>query len=107
MVHEVMDPLHHGGRGTAAPQAASAAKLTVGLGIIATLLNPLAARAAPLAAAAAVNVGLILLLAVAIGTVELLVARLKLRAVPQYIVVALVAGAVALLATTWGGGRAG
>ena len=105
MVHEVMI-LDHGGRELAALQAASAAKLTVGLGIIATLVNPLAARAAPIATAA-VNVGLILLLAVAIGTVESLVARLKLRAVPQYIVVALVAGAVALLATTWGGGRAG
>lgn len=102
MVHEVMI-LDHSGPELAAVQAGSAIKMTVGLGLVATLLNPLVGRAA-LPAVAAVNVVLLLVLAVAIGTVESLIARLRLRTVPQYIVVALVAASVALLATTWRGG---
>lgn len=102
MVHEVMI-LDHSGPELAAVQAGSAIKMTVGLGLVATLLNPLVGRAA-LPAVAAANVVLLLVLAVAIGTVESLIARLRLRTVPQYIVVALVAASVALLATTWRGG---
>jgi formate hydrogenlyase subunit 4 len=105
MVHEVMI-LDHSGPDLAALEAGAAIKLTVGLGIVAALLNPLEGRAAaPLVAAA--NIALCLFLAVAIGTVESLVARLKLRVVPQYIVVALVAAGVALLATTWRTGGVG
>jgi formate hydrogenlyase subunit 4 len=99
MVHEVMI-LDHSGPDLAALHVGSAVKLTVGLSMIAALLNPLAGRAAP-ALAAATNLALTLALAVGIGTVESLIARLKLRAVPQYIVVALVAAGVALLATTF------
>lgn len=99
MVHEVMI-LDHSGPELAALQVGSAIKLTVGLALVAAILNPLTGRAAP-ALAAAANVALCLLLAVAIGTVESLIARWKLRAVPQFIVVALIAAGVALLATTW------
>jgi hypothetical protein len=84
-------------------QAGSAIKLTVGLGLIATLCNPLVGRAAwPVVAA--MNAALCLLLAIAVGTVESLIARLKLRAVPQYILVAIIAAGAALLATTFRGG---
>jgi len=100
MVHEVM-VLDHSGPDLAALQTAGAAKLTIGLGIIATLLNPLADQRSA-TAATLVNVALILLLAIFMGTIESLVARLQLRAVPQFIVVALLAGSLALLATTWG-----
>ncbi len=102
MVHEVMI-LDHSGPDLAALQLGAAMKLTVGLGLIATLLNPLVGRA-PAPTVALVNVGLCVALAVVIGTVESLIARLKLRAVPQYVVVALVAASAALLATTWRGG---
>lgn len=102
MVHEVMI-LDHSGPELAALQMASAIKLTTGLGLVATLLNPLVGRAA-MFPTAALNVGLVLGLAVAIGTIESVIARLKLRTVPQYIVIALVAAGVALLATTWRGG---
>jgi formate hydrogenlyase subunit 4 len=102
MVHEVMI-LDHSGPELAALQAGSAIKLTAGLGLVATLLNPLVGRAPNLAVAAA-NVALCLLLAIAIGTVESLVARLRLRSVPQYILVALVAAGAALLASTFRGG---
>jgi formate hydrogenlyase subunit 4 len=99
MVHEVMI-LDHSGPDLAALQTGSAIKLTTGLGLIATLLDPLAGRANGLLAAAA-NILLCLALAVLVGTVESLIARLKLRVIPQYIVVALVAAGIALLATTW------
>jgi formate hydrogenlyase subunit 4 len=105
MVHEVMI-LDHSGPDLAALHVGSAIKLTVGLSLIAALLNPVVGRASP-AVVGVANIGITILLAVAIGTVESLVARLKLRAVPQYIVVALVAAAVALLATTFRAGGAG
>lgn len=99
MVHEVMI-LDHSGPDLAALQAGSALKLTVGLGLVASLLDPFAGRAGVLVAAAG-NLLVLALLAVLVGTIESLIARLKLRVVPQYVVVALVAAAVALLATTW------
>ena len=105
MVHEVMI-LDHSGPDLAALHAGSAMKLTVGLSLIAALINPLVGKASALVIGAA-NLGITILLAIAIGTVESLIARLKLRAVPQYIVVALVAAGVALLATTFRRGGAG
>jgi formate hydrogenlyase subunit 4 len=99
MVHEVMI-LDHSGPDLAALQLGSAMKLTVGLSLVASLLNPFVGWAAPLTVGAC-NLGLILLLAVAVGTVESLIARLKLSFVPRYIVIALVAGGIALLATTF------
>jgi formate hydrogenlyase subunit 4 len=104
MVHEVMI-LDHSGPDLAALQAGSALKLTVGLSLIASLVNPLVGRANALVVGVG-NVALTLLLAAAIGTVESVVARLKLRAVPQYILVAVVAAGLALLGTTFrvGGG---
>ena len=104
MVHEVMI-LDHSGPDLAALQAGSAIKLTVGLSLIAALLNPLVGKGPALAGAA--NLLITLALAAVIGTVESLVARLKLRAVPQYIVLALVVAGVALLATTFRTGGAG
>lgn len=99
MVHEVMI-LDHSGPDLAALQLGSAIKLTVGLSLIAALVNPLVGHVgAPLVGAA--NLVITLLLGVAIGTVESMIARLKLRAVPQYIVVAFVAAGIALLATTF------
>jgi formate hydrogenlyase subunit 4 len=105
MVHEVMI-LDHSGPDLAALEVAAAVKLTVGLSLVACLLNPFVGRASG-ALVAAANVGLVLVLAAVQGTVESLVARLKLRAVPQYIVVALVAAGVALLATTFHAGGEG
>jgi formate hydrogenlyase subunit 4 len=99
MIHEVM-VLDHSGPELAAIQTGAAVKLTVGVSIIAALLNPWAGSARVVPAAIA-NVLLCVAVAALLGSVESLVARLKLRAVPQYIVVALVAGGVALLATTW------
>lgn len=105
MVHEVMI-LDHSGPDLAALQAAAAVKLTVGLSLIAALINPLSGAGEP-ALVGAVNVLIVLALAVVIGTVESLIARLKLQAVPQYIIVAFVAAGVALLATTFRTGGAG
>jgi formate hydrogenlyase subunit 4 len=102
MVHEVMI-LDHSGPDLAALNAGAAMKLTVGLALVAALLNPAAGRAGPLVTAAT-NVGLTLVLAAAIGTVESLVARLKMRAVPQYIMAGLFAAGIALLATTFAAG---
>lgn len=102
MVHEVMI-LDHSGPDLAALQAGSAMKLTVGLSLVATLLNPAVGRAGPIVAGA-LNVALTLVLAVAIGTTESLIARLKMRAVPQYIVAGVIAAGIAVLATTFGGG---
>ena len=105
MVHEGMI-LDHSGPDLAALQLGSAVKLTVGLALIAALLNPFGHTSSPVVAAAA-NLVITLLLAVVIGTVESLIARLKLRAVPQYILVAMVASGIALLATTFRTGGAG
>jgi formate hydrogenlyase subunit 4 len=99
MIHEVM-VLDHSGPELAAIQVGAAVKLTVGVSLIATLLNPWAGSAS-WALAAIGNVLLCLVLAALIGSIESLVARLKLRAVPQYILASIVAGGVALLATTW------
>ena len=105
MVHEVM-VLDHSGPDLAALQAGAAIKLTVGLSLIAALLNPLVGNAS-LVAVGAGNLAMTLLLAVVLGTVESVMARLKLRSVPQYIVVAIVAAGIALLATTFRTGGAG
>lgn len=105
MIHEVMI-LDHSGPDLAAMQAASAVKLTVGLSLIATLINPLIGRAHGVIVALA-NVLICVGLAIGIGTVESLIARLKMRAVPQYVLVAIVAGGAALLATTFLGAHGG
>ena len=102
MVHEVMT-LDHSGPDLAALQAGAALKLTVGLSLVAALVNPMVGRAGMLAVSA-MNVVLTLVLAIGIGTVESLVARLKMRAVPQYIIAGVALAGVALLATTFGAG---
>jgi formate hydrogenlyase subunit 4 len=101
MIHEVMI-LDHSGPDLAALQYASAMKMTVGIALLATLLNPWTGNhSAGLAAAA--NVGISLSIAVVIGTVESVIARFKLSAVPQYILAATAAAIVALIATSWRG----
>jgi formate hydrogenlyase subunit 4 len=101
MIHEVM-VLDHSGPDLAAVQATAGLKLTLGLALIATLLNPFASGSSP-ALALLGNVVLIGFGAVAVGTVESLMARLQLRVVPRYLLLAAGAGAVAVLATTWQG----
>ncbi len=106
MIHEVMI-LDHSGPDLAAMQYASAIKMTVCAGLLATLLNPLSGSSRSGSLIAVVNIGLILGVAVLVGTIESLIARLKLKAIPQYVLVALVAAFVALLASTWHSGAAG
>jgi len=103
MVHEVM-VLDHSGPDLAALQVGAAMKLTVGLSLIAALVNPAVGHAGPLVTGV-LNVAITLLFAVIVGTVESLIARLKMSDVPRYIVAAVVAGGIALLTTTFGGGR--
>lgn len=104
MIHEVMI-LDHSGPDLAVIQVGSALKMTVGLALLACLLNP-AVGHAPLPIVSIVHAAITLVLATVTGTIESLIARFKLRAVPQYILVAIVASGVALLATTFrvGGG---
>jgi len=95
MIHEVMI-LDHSARELAALQLAAAMKLTIGLYVLAALLDPW--PGVPLA-----HAGATLVLAVVVGAVESFTARLKLNAIPQYILFSLVAASVALLATSWRG----
>ena len=104
MIHEVM-VLDHSGPDLSAIQLESALKLTVGLSLVAALLNPFAERGSAVTAAVA-SVAIILVLAVVVGTIESLVARLRMRAVAQYVLAGMVAAGCALLATTFGGGGA-
>ncbi len=101
MIHEVMI-LDHSGPDLAALQYGSAIKMTVGIALLSTLLNPWAgSHGAGLAAAG--NIAIALVIAVVIGTLESLIARFKLSAVPQYILAATAAAIVALIATSWRG----
>ncbi len=101
MVHEVM-VLDHSGPELAAIQASAALKLTLGIALIAALVNPWSGTD-HVALAAATNLGGSLVIAVLIGTVESLIARLQLRVVPRYLLTAVIAGALAVFATTWQG----
>jgi formate hydrogenlyase subunit 4 len=98
MIHEVM-VLDHSGAELAAIHHAAAIKLTCGVALIATLLNPWSGEAS--ARAAGANLALILGVTIGLGTIESLIARLRMRTVPQYVAVALIAGVIALLATAW------
>ena len=95
MIHEVMI-LDHSGPELAALQASAAMKLTLGLSILAALVNPWPGSPAA-------HVAACLLLAVLVGTIESIIARFKMSAIPQFILAGLVAAAVALLATSWRG----
>ncbi len=100
MIREVMI-LDHSGPDLAVLQYGSALKMTVGITLLAALVNPWAGADHVMAVAAAANVGISLVIAVVIGTVESMVARLKLSTVPQYILAATIAAFVALIATSW------
>lgn len=104
MIHEAM-VLDHCGPDLAAIQLASSLKLTVGLSLVAALLNPFTRGGAP-ALTAATSVLIVLVLAVVVGTIESLVARLRMRVVAQYVLAGMVAAGCALLATTFDGGGA-
>ena len=99
MIHEVMI-LDHSGPELAALQAGSALKLTIGLAVVATLLNPWSGQQ-HVALAAVANIAIMLLLAVVVGTLESLIARLRLNAIPNLILAGLAGATVALLATAW------
>lgn len=104
MIHEVM-VLDHSGPELAAMQYAAAVKMTLYAGLVAALLNPFDAHAAPLAAIAA-SLGLMAAVAVAVGCVESLMARLRMRHVPRYLMLATVLAALGLGAAGWIAGAA-
>jgi formate hydrogenlyase subunit 4 len=99
MIHEVMI-LDHSGPELAALQYAAAVKITIGAGLLATLLNPLIGIADPVLSAA-VNVGLVLAVGILVGCVESLIARFQMKAIAHYILVGLIAASVALLSVVW------
>jgi formate hydrogenlyase subunit 4 len=100
MVHEVMI-LDHSGPELAIVQYASAMKMTMLAGIIASLLNPFSAGAGPLSAllSAMVSVGLLVLIAIVVGLIESLIARLRFRALPLFTLSAFMAVLLALVVT--------
>jgi formate hydrogenlyase subunit 4 len=102
MIHEVM-VLDHSGPELAAMQFAGALKMTTYAGLIAALLNPFDAAAAPLAAVAT-SLALMALVAVAVGFVESLSARLRMRLVPRYLMLASIGAGLCLAAaaSAWG-----
>lgn len=104
MIHEAM-VLDHSGPELAAIQLGGALKLTVGLSLVAALLNPFVRHSGALLVSGA-SVMIVLFLAVIIGTIESLVARLRMHAVAQYVLAGMVAAGCALLATTFNGGDA-
>jgi len=99
MVHEVMI-LDHSGPDLAALQFGSALKMTIGISLLAALLNPWSEGHGAVSAVGASFV-LCFLIAIIIGTTESLVARLKLRTVPQYILASTIAAFIAVIATSW------
>jgi formate hydrogenlyase subunit 4 len=101
MVHEVM-VLDHSGPELAAMQYAAALKMTVYAGLIAALLNPVDATAAPLFSVLAALL-IMATVAVTVGCIESLVARLPLRQVPRYLMLASLLAALCLLAAGWTG----
>ncbi len=98
MVHEVMI-LDHSGPELAIVQYASAMKMTVLAGIIASVLNPLSVTDEPLQAvlSVGVSIGLIVVIAVVIGLIESLTARLRFRTLPLFTFSAFLAVLVSLV----------
>ena len=99
MIHEVMI-LDHSGPELAAMQYAAGLKMTIYAGLIAALLNPFDAVAAPLPAVLAALL-IMALVAVAVGCVESLMARLRLRLVPRYLMLASLLAALCLGGAGW------
>jgi formate hydrogenlyase subunit 4 len=100
MVHEVMI-LDHSGPELAIVQYASAMKMTMLAGIVASILNPLSASAGPLQAvlAAIASAVLIALVAILVGLIESVTARLRFRALPLFTMSAFIAVLLALVVT--------
>jgi len=100
MVHEVMI-LDHSGPELAMVQYASAMKMTLLAGIIASILNPFSAGVSlpSTALAEIVSLALIALIAVSVGLIESLTARLRFRAIPLFTLSAFMAVVVALVIT--------
>ena len=99
MVHEVMI-LDHSGPELAAMQYASALKLNLYAGLIATLLNPFDPQTR-LSACAVFSLLTMALVAIAVGCVESLMARLRLQLVPLYLLAASLAAALCLGLAGW------
>lgn len=100
MVHEVMI-LDHSGPELAIVQYASAMKMTIFAGIVASILNPFSVNAGPLSALIAVVASAVLIaaIAIAVGLIESLTARLRFRALPLLTMSAFVAVLLALVVT--------
>lgn len=100
MVHEVMI-LDHSGPELAIVQYASAMKMTMLAGIVASILNPFSASGTPLSCALAAITSLVLVagVAIVIGLLESLTARLRFRALPLFTFSAFVAVLLALVIT--------
>lgn len=103
MIHEVMI-LDHSGPDLAFLQYAAGLKLTLYAGIVAALVNPFVADAAPIPSALT-SLGLMLGVAVLVGCMESLLARLKMRLVPQFAFFISLLGLAALLLATTQPGR--
>ncbi|MDB5389884.1 MAG: putative hydrogenase 4, component [Planctomycetaceae bacterium] len=100
MVHEVMI-LDHSGPELAIVQYASAMKMTMFAGIVASILNPFSANSGPLSIVLAVICSVVLISAIAIfvGLIESVTARLRFRALPLFTMSAFIAVLLALVVT--------
>jgi formate hydrogenlyase subunit 4 len=98
MVHEVMI-LDYSGPELAIVQYASAMKMTLLAGIVASILNPFPATSGPLYAvlSAVTSLGLIALIAASVGLIESWTARLRFSAMPLFTFSAFLAVLLALL----------
>lgn len=97
MIHEVMT-LDHSGFDLALIHYATAIKMTVLAGFIASILNPFLASESALKSILT-SVAIMIALAVLIGLVESMVARIKLSTIPRYLFTAIVASVMALVVT--------
>jgi formate hydrogenlyase subunit 4 len=99
MIHEVMI-LDHSGGDLALIQYASAMKMTILAGLIASLLNPFSILT-ELPEAIVTSIFIMLGIAVAVGLVESIIARVKMKVIPFYLSFALCAAILALAMTTF------
>ncbi len=95
MIHEVMI-LDHSGPDLAMLQYAAGLKMTIYMGLLAALLNPVLLADQPWWSAV-VSTTLIGGAILAVGLIESLLARLRMRLIPQFALAASAFGVVALL----------
>ncbi|MEI7459722.1 MAG: NADH-quinone oxidoreductase subunit H [Pirellula sp.] len=101
MVHEVMI-LDHSGPELAMVQYASAMKLTMLAGIIASILNPIVSgdNVFLTIVSALLSILLMVVIAISIGMIESLIARLRFVTLPLYVLAAFVAVVLSLVIVT-------